>query len=196
MEFIKELVQLDTQLFLFLNGLHHPVLDFFMYTISLVWVWIPFYLTVLFLLIKKNKSPQVYWMIFMLILAVALSDQISSIIKQSVERWRPSRDESLIGLVHTVYGYVGGRYGFVSAHSANTMSFALLTSLFFRNQTYTLSVFSWSILVSYSRIYLGVHYPGDVLGGWILGLLIALLLTWIFVRKLKLVKVNLPFKNS
>lgn len=182
MEFIQTLAGIDTKLFLTLNGVHNSFFDFIMYWISQVWVWAPLYLGVLYFIIRKFKSPQVFWMILILVLALVLSDQISSLIKNAVLRWRPSRDSSLQGLVHTVNEYVGGRYGFVSAHSANTLSFALLTSFFFKNRIYTSLIFIWSISVSYSRIYLGVHYPGDVLGGWILGLSVAFLLYFIYLK--------------
>jgi len=134
-------------------------------------VWIPFYLAVIYQIIKLAGKQSV-WIIFSLILGIVFADQISSsLIKNLVERFRPSQDENLKNFVHIVNGYTGGKYGFVSSHSANMMSFALLSSLIFRNRLYTVFSVFWALLTGYSRIYLGVHYPGDVLGGFVVGIL-------------------------
>lgn len=174
MKIIEVLKNADTSLFLTLNGLHNAYFDNFMFLYSDKFIWIPFYIAVIYQIIKISGRKSV-WIILSLIAALAIADLVSSaLIKELVERLRPSRDESLIDLVHIVNGYRGGKYGFVSSHSANAMGFAVLTSLIFRNKIFTFSVFAWALITGYSRIYLGVHYPGDVLGGFIVGVLAGL----------------------
>ena len=109
-----------------------------------------------------------------IVLAVVLSDKISTAIKKKVQRFRPSHDLVLAERVHTVNEYRGGNYGFVSSHASNTFCVALLVTLLLETSTFvTVLLFFWAILVSYSRIYLGVHFPFDILFGALLGMIIA-----------------------
>lgn len=181
LEIIKDL---DTSLFLVINGLHTSFYDGFMYAVSEKLTWIPLYLSVLFVVIKRWKKEAV-WVVLALILCIVISDQVSSgILKNLVQRLRPSHAENLKGLVHLVNGYVGGKYGFASSHAANSFGFALLSSLLFRNKSYSYAIFTWALITVYSRIYLGVHYPLDILGGICIGSTAALMCYW-FLRKFR-----------
>lgn len=166
---IEYLNSIDTELLLYINSLHNAYLDNFMYLVSGKWVWMPMYALILIAMIQKNWR-QALFVLLIAVLAIAIADQISSgIIKHSVERLRPTHEPAIANLVHVVKEYRGGRFGFVSSHAANTVAFALLFSLLFRNRWFSLSVAAWAALVMYSRMYLGVHYPGDILGGIVVG---------------------------
>jgi undecaprenyl-diphosphatase len=189
MNVIDSLKLLDTNLFLFLNGLHSSFFDEFMYVFSEKLTWIPLYVSVLYIVIKFWKSKSL-WVILALVLCIVISDQVSSgIIKDLVQRPRPSHAENLKGLVHLVNNYGGGRFGFVSSHAANAFGFALLSSLLFKNRTYTIAIFCWAFLNAYSRIYLGVHYPLDIFGGILVGILSAILCFFV-LRKFRPLVVN------
>ncbi len=170
---MEKIIELDRQLFLFLNELHVAWLDQPMFLISTEWFWFPLYGFLVYLMVKKTKKQS--WLpILAILVTVLLSDQISGKIKRSVQRYRPSHDILLENQVHTVNGYRGGMYGFVSSHAANTFAVAFFVSLFLElSFVYFQLLFFWAVLVSYSRLYLGVHFPMDLLCGGCLGLLIA-----------------------
>jgi undecaprenyl-diphosphatase len=164
------MIELDRTLFLFLNSLHSPFFDQVMWTVSLRTVWIPLYLFMIYLLIVRYRK-RVWLPLLFVIPLIFITDQVPSLIKELTGRLRPCHDPSLQGLVHTVRGSCPGMYGFISGHASNAFGLASFTAPLLRRKWYTWSIFVWASLVSYSRIYLGVHYPGDILGGAILGLL-------------------------
>ena len=181
---IESLINFDTNLFLLINGMHSAYFDNFMYFFSGKSVWFPFYLSLIVALIIYRKK-QSFWIILALILCIVIADQIASgFFKEWVKRLRPSHNESLSDVIHLVNNYKSGLYGFVSSHAANTFGIALLSSLIFKNKLYSISVFSWAIITSYSRVYLGVHYPFDVVGGMFVGFFSAIVL-FILLQKIE-----------
>lgn len=172
MSFIETLLMWDKELFLTLNAVNNPQVDMLMFYISKMWVWIPLYIGVIYFFVRKWKMEAV-WIILSVVICVVLTDQLTNLTKEIFQRLRPSHDPDLQGLVHHVNGYVGGKFGFVSGHSSNVFGFALLSSLIFKNRYYTWSIFTWAVIVAYSRIYLGVHYPLDIFCGMVLGLGVA-----------------------
>jgi undecaprenyl-diphosphatase len=165
------LEHLDQQLFLFLNSLHTPFMDPVMHAISGRLIWVPLYLGILIYLGIKYKRKFLIIILF-IALAATLTDQISVVIKNLVLRLRPCHEPSIQGMVHLFNGECGGLYSFVSSHAANSFDVALLSLLFIRKRWFTISIIIWASIIGYSRIYLGVHYPGDVICGAIQGSLV------------------------
>lgn len=167
---LEWLIGIDTQLFLFLNGLHCAFLDPIMIFFSGKLTWLPLYLLIVYYMYKRFGWRTV-WALLAVILLVFLTDQISaSLFRPYFERLRPCHNPLIQHLIHLPTGRCsGGRFGFVSSHAANTFGLAALLSLLFKRRWFTISIFSWAVLVSYSRIYLGVHFPGDILGGALVG---------------------------
>jgi undecaprenyl-diphosphatase len=177
---IDTLSHVDTQLFLFFNGYHSGFWDIVMWHISGKWEWIPFYILLLCFVVRRYKLNS-FWILLSIALVITLADSISSqIIKDSVHRLRPSHNPGLESLIHIVNNYRGGTYGFVSSHAANTFAVAVFLSLLLKNKWFSVSIFIWATIVSYSRIYIGVHYPGDVLGGAILGSVLSIMVFKIY----------------
>jgi undecaprenyl-diphosphatase len=158
-------------------------MDAAMWLVSQAKTWIWLYILLVALIAYKYRE----WKIVLLILmgfgiAVGLSDWLcSGVIKPMVCRLRPTH-EPAIGPLHLVHGYVGGRYGFCSSHAANTMSVALLFSLLYRRKIATFVMMSWVALNCYSRMYLGVHYPSDIIVGLLVGALWAVFV-WLALQR-------------
>jgi undecaprenyl-diphosphatase len=169
--FMEVLKQIDQSLFLFLNDIHSAFWDKAMTLFSSREIWIPFYLLIVYIIIKTYKKNAIY-ILLLIGLSIAVSDQFSVLIKNLVERLRPSNDPALGNLVHVVNNYRGGTFGFFSSHASNSFTIAIITTLLFKNRIFTFLIFGWAIFISYTRIYLGLHYPGDILAGWLWGALI------------------------
>lgn len=175
---------IDTEVLLAINGLHGTFQDAFWWLISAKWASVLLVLAFVWILLHQNRRHALLTMA-MLVLAFVLADQISSgLIKHLVERLRPSQDPSLDNMIHIVNNYRGGKFGFVSSHAANSFAAATLIALIMRHRLVTISLFTWAMLQCYSRIYLGVHYPGDILGGMVVGILVGWLV-WRLMRWLQ-----------
>jgi len=169
MEYIN---QLDTQLFLLINGNHNAFFDPIMYWLSDKLFWIPMYLLIVFLMIRRYKMRGVLMLMFLGIV-IALCDQTASgLLKNLVQRLRPSHEPTLVSLIHLSKAGPGGLYGFASSHAANVFGLATFLCFVLDKQFKVLKywLFAWAFLVAYSRIYNGVHYPGDVLVGSFIGI--------------------------
>lgn len=180
---LEDLKQFDTELFLAINGKHNAFFDTIMYWASDKLFWIPFYAVIVFFLVRIYKKFTIY-ILLAITVTITLCDQTASgLLKNLVKRFRPSHEPTLAGLVHLSEAGPGGKYGFVSSHSAN--AFGLVTFLFFllpaRYNWLKIILLFWALLVSYSRIYNGVHYPFDILGGALVGVLSGSLV-WIIFR--------------
>lgn len=188
---LEGLKQIDSSLFLFLNGLGGGFSDNIMIFFSKLAVWVPLYLAILFFLfykpcqsinakgekrysLKKRELKFSFLFLAGIIVTFALTDQTAGLIKDFVHRLRPSNDPSLAGFIHLLEK-PGGLYGFVSNHATNVFGLAIFSSLTFKKRGYSWFIFTWAFIVSFSRIMVGKHYPGDVLAGAILGLAIGYL---------------------
>ena len=175
---IDFLTRIDTELFLFLNGLHVYWLDPVMTFISGKITWAPFYIVLLYLVIKKYKKQSIL-IIIGIVLLIVCSDQVSSgIFKPIFERPRPCHNEAIKDLVYLPNGHCGGAYGFISSHACNAFALASFLTLLLKKHYKKIAwvMFTWAILVAYSRIYMGVHYPGDIVVGAAVGILIGFVL--------------------
>jgi undecaprenyl-diphosphatase len=168
---METLLELDKNLFLELNSYHAPWLDSVMMYVTETLVWVPLYLIILYFIFKVYGKKG-FIILGCIALTILLADQItSSIMKPFFARLRPTHDPDLEGLVHFVNGYRGGKFGFASSHAANTFGLALFVFLLFKHLSqHAAWIFLWALIVGYSRIYLGVHYPGDIIVGSLVGM--------------------------
>ncbi|MFN8239224.1 MAG: phosphatase PAP2 family protein [Bacteroidales bacterium] len=164
------LEHLDQQLFLYINSHNSPFWDQVMYLVSGRLIWAPLYIAILVWLGVKFKK-KFYVLLLAVAVTIAVSDRLSVAIKNTVKRPRPCHEKQLEGRVHLVKGKCGGAYGFVSSHATNSFTVALFSLLFIREKWFKWSMIIWATVIGFSRIYLGVHYPGDVICGSILGIL-------------------------
>ena len=170
---LETLKTLDENLLLYLNAQHNLFFDQLMWLFSNKFFWIPLYAWFLWLIYKKY--PKQYWTVIATIfLMVVASDQLCNLAKVNVMRLRPSQEPHLHAFVHIVNDYRGGMYGFYSGHASNAfaVAFFMITSITEKRKYLIPVCLVYAILTGYSRIYLGVHYPGDILAGAIIGTLL------------------------
>lgn len=162
----------DRELLILFNQLHADALDPIVYYATKTEFWLPLYLYLIFLIFRDYRN--VAWLVLSgVVISILLSDQITSgLMKPLFARLRPSHEPTLEGVIHLVNGYRGGLYGFASSHAANTFGIALYFYLLMHNRyRFARLLFVWAGFMSYTRIYLGVHYPGDILVGGLVGLM-------------------------
>jgi undecaprenyl-diphosphatase len=178
---IESLKDIDTSLFLFLNGLHNHFFDVIMYWVAGKYTWIPFYLLLLYFVGKKFRS-QIWYILLAVGVLITISDQLSvHLFKEVFLRYRPCHNLNIQDQVHMV-GSCGGQYGFISSHASNTFALAIFLSLLFRQNArrFFYVLIPWAMLVCYSRIYNGVHYPADVIAGAMFGSLLGCIIYFIY----------------
>ena len=172
---LETINSVDESLFLFLNAHHTTFFDSLMWLFSEKFFWVPLYAWFLWLSYKRYTKH--FWTVLVtIILMIVASDQICNLAKDNILRLRPSQEPHLYSLVHIVNDYRGGTYGFYSSHASNAfaVAFFLITILAGRQKYIIPVTLTYAILTAYSRIYLGVHYPGDVLTGIIMGTFIGI----------------------
>lgn len=179
---LQSLLEIDKELLLWINSMHSPVADSVMVFVTGKFTWIPLYAFWIGYIIYKLRIKAIA-VILSIALVVTLADRISSgICKPTFERLRPCHEPELAEKLHLANG-CGGQFGFVSSHAANSIGVAIFLSLIFGAYTwFGGTIWLWAISVSYSRIYLAAHYPGDILGGAIVGALAAYFCIFVLKR--------------
>ncbi len=178
----QALIEWDRQCLLALNGSDSLFWDGVMLAATSTWTWVPVAVLLLYVLLKNNTLREVLMIVLLIALVITLADQFASTVcKPYFQRFRPTQDPELMYLVDVVNNYRGGRYGFISSHAANTFSVCVFLSLLFRRKAMSLTLLLWALLCCYSRIYLGVHYPGDILCGAVSGILIGMVVYYLYV---------------
>ena len=182
MDALQGLVSVDTDIFLFFNGMHNTFWDYFMSAYSGKWQWIPMYAALLYVIGRNLSWRTALMCVIGVALVITFADQVcATLIRPYVERMRPSNlDNPISEMVHIVNNHRGGRYGFPSCHSANTFGLAFYLFFLFRRRWLTFFMMAWAVLTCYSRVYLGVRCLGELLAGMLVGLAGACLVFFLF----------------
>jgi len=189
---IEEILKLDSKLFLFLNNLGTPKFDTFWISLSMIEANILMYLFLIFLLFYTQKTRPKFLYIFYLFSVIALmitiTDQGANIFKDSFQRLRPCYNEFIKDSLRLVKENCGGKYGFFSAHASNSFSLAIFFGLLFKNRIRYIIIITmiYALLISYSRIYLGVHFPIDIIVGSSFGICLGIIMySFVYLKFLK-----------
>lgn len=195
---IQQLIDVDKLLLLKLNGSDSLFWDGFMYIVTKTQTWIPAAIALLYVVFKNNNIRRSITILCLIAIVITLADQTASgLCKPLFERFRPTKDPEFMYMVDVVNNYrAGGRYGFISSHAANTFAVATFISLLVRNTRMTLMMYIWALIPTYSRVYLGVHYPGDVFFGLIDGILCGAFVYFIYKFVLKKLSLKQRFISN
>lgn len=178
---LQDLILHDQDLLLRLNGSDSVFWDGFMWIATSTVIWAPAMLVLLYIIFKNNKPAKALLILVMLGLVIFLADRIASgICKPYFARPRPTHDPIIMFLVDIVNGYRGGAYGFLSSHAANTFSVSMFLSLLVKKRSFALCMFTWALIHTFTRIYLGVHYPGDIMFGALEGMAVGTLVYFLY----------------
>ena len=162
---LNTLIELDKQLLLAVNGSDSLFFDGLVKTLTTAATWIPLYVSLFYMVLKNNDSVQkIVLIVGCALLCVLIAGTLDdAVVKPLVARWRPTQDPQMGLLVDVVNDYRGGNYGFFSSHASNTFSIAIFFTLLVRSRSLSPFLILWSLTNCWTRLYLGVHYPGDVL---------------------------------
>ena len=193
---MNEIIQGDKEVFLYLNNLGSSSFDQFWILLSETWIWVPLYMIFLYLLFRTFPLRSLIFILIFIALGVTVSDQLAGIFKTGIARFRPCHDPALEGLMREVK--CGGQFGFYSSHASNTFFIATFMSLLLKNKFKILPyvLLFWAAIVSYSRIYLGVHFPLDLIMGGLMGFLLGGLFATITQNVLNKQRKSNPFPSS
>lgn len=171
---IDQLERFDQDLLLAINGMHSSFLDALFWGLTQTWASIPLFVLAIYLLYRKFGWRNLLFCIVVVAVSIGLADLISTeCFKKVICRYRPTHNLDIRDFVHVVNGYRGGMYGFVSSHAANMFAFAVSVSLLLKQSRWGIVFVFWTMLVCYTRMYLGVHYPADIVCGAVLGCCVA-----------------------
>lgn len=181
-DLLSMLKAMDTMVFLTVNSHHNAYFDSVMWLVSGKLIWVPMYVSLFFVLLKNYSYKVVFAILLAIGVVILFTDSFTAqVIRPWVCRLRPSNlDNPMSSMVHIVDGYRGGAYGFPSNHASNTWGLAFFITFLFRRYKLTFFFFLWALLVCYSRMYLGVHYFGDLLIGGLLALAGASIVFYVF----------------
>ena len=195
---IDQLIKIDAELFLYLNNLGIPFWDGFWMFITRDISWVPMYLLIAVLLIRNYGWAEGLIAISLLLLLLGFTDQTTNFFKYSFKRLRPCHNLDIIDQIRLVKPYCGGRFGFTSAHAANSFAFAICSSLILRNRLpwYPYLILLWAGSLAYSRVYIGVHYPLDIFFGSCFGFISGLGFYFIYWKIKKTMALNIALKNK
>ena len=195
---IQGLLEIDRQLLLAFNGSGSLFIDSLVLVLTNAYTWIAFYLALTYLVIKNNgKWSQIMLVVAASGLCILFSSLVAEgVVKPYVARLRPSLDPSVCNMLHLAKGYTASGYSFFSAHAANTFSIAVFFSLLVRSRVFTIFIMAWSLLNAWTRLYLGVHYPSDVIVGLAYGAFVGITVYLIFLKLYMIVTDKLHFISS
>ena len=195
---IQGLLEIDRQLLLAFNGSGSLFIDSLVLVLTNAYTWIAFYLALAYLVIKNNgKWSQIMLVVAASGLCILFSSLVAEgVVKPYVARLRPSLDPSVCNMLHLAKGYTASGYSFFSAHAANTFSIAVFFSLLVRSRVFTIFIMAWSLLNAWTRLYLGVHYPSDVIVGLAYGAFVGIMVYLIFLKLYMIVTDKLHFISS
>lgn len=183
MDFSK-IQDMDMQVLSIFNGSDNIMLDQMVQILTSGLTWIPLYVMLFFVVMRNNETMgQIALVVGSAIFCVLFADGlVDGIIKQLAERWRPSNDPTFKYMVQVVDDIRPKGYSFCSAHAANTMSLAVFFSLLIRSKMLTVTLVIWSLINCWTRLYLGVHYPSDILCGMIIGIIVGILIYLLYYK--------------
>jgi undecaprenyl-diphosphatase len=194
----QTLIDFDKQLLLWINGSPSLFVDSLALTLTRALTWLPLYLSLFYLVLKNNDRVQKILLVLgaaglCVLIAGTIDD---TIVKPTVARWRPTHDPQIGLLVDIVDGYRGGNYGFFSAHASNTFSLTIFFWWLVRSRLLTTSMVLWSLTNCWTRMYLGVHYPGDILVGLLWGAISGSFVYWIYQKVNRRYSTGMNFTSS